>query len=66
MHASQGLPNTQRRRIRLELDDLALLALVAAELKVLAALQGVLRAELALGALKTQHNLLGGLGLCGV
>ena len=54
-----------RAQASLELDDLSLLALVTAELKVLAALQGVLGAELALGALETQHNLLGGLGLWG-
>jgi hypothetical protein len=40
-----------------------LLALVTTELEVLAALQSVLETVLALDALETEHNLLGGLGL---
>ena len=47
----------------LELDHLSLALLVASQLEVLAALQGSLLAVLALCALHTQHNLLGGLGL---
>ena len=51
------------RWIRLELDHLALLPLVAAKLEALAPLERLLRAVLALDALKTDHDLLGGLGL---
>lgn len=46
-----------------ELDHLSLALLVAADLEVLAALDGQLLAVLALGALHAQHNLLGRLGL---
>lgn len=47
----------------LELDHLSLALLVTSQLEMLATLDGCLLAELAFGALHTQHNLLGGLGL---
>ena len=47
-----------------ELAETNLLALVTTQLEVLAALEGQLLAVLALGALETQHDLLGRLGLC--
>lgn len=50
-------------RGRLELNHLSLALLVTSQLEMLAALDGRLLAELALGALHTQHDLLGSLGL---
>ena len=64
-HINNYLPrkkNTKKTRL-LEADHSTLLALLATKFKRLAALEGLLRAVLALDALKTQHNLLGRLGL---
>lgn len=47
----------------LELQGSTLLLLVTTQLKVLASLQSHVRTVLARGALQTQHDLLGGLGL---
>lgn len=47
----------------LELDHLSLALLVTTQLEMLATLDGSLLAELAFGALHTQDDLLGGLGL---
>jgi hypothetical protein len=51
------------RRVRLEAEGSALGLLVATQLEVLAALQGDLGLVFTQGALKSEDNLLGGLGL---
>ena len=60
---NDGREKAKRLSTSLEDKGGVLLLLVTTELEVLATLEGNVRAVLALGALETQNDLLGGLGL---